>query len=652
MVEAILKWPEAQLLTALERAVAARLITLKDEFAERYQFSHGLIREVLYQQQIPRRRKQLHAEISALLEGHSAPDGNRAAPSLARRIGELAYHTYVAQQWDKALHYNTAAGESANQQFARRSAVQHYEQALVSAQNLAGESGPQQFISLYERLGELYILLNHREKADIAFSQMVRVARQMGDEHAEGRALCQLSLIQGWLHRLDEARESGAEALHLAERLGDSYLLAQNHLNLGHLGIISGNLQPASHHLQQAEQIARPIAASNLLARTLQNQAYITVFTARYAEAAQLAQLAVESALQSGDALALTGAHFVLGFVLTEQGFYAQARRMLQLGLEHTQLSGESHYQAKLLNTMGYLHCELGDFDGALHWDHKALEACRQSERDRNWEAKCYSLLNLATDEVRMGHIQQAERYRHEVELLLPQAQMSRFRFLNRYYLLCAEVALARDEPDLALSNVQQAGEIARSQGMTKNVIKGLILEGQAYLRLGELEGAASRLEDSVRLADEIEHLSLRWQSRLRLAEVYALLGRANGDLFEQATALVNSIADNFGDDSLRSSFLASSLVIELLANAKSPLGGAANPVGSPVPAVGLPVRLTEREVAIVRLIAQGATNRHIAETLMISVKTVNAHVTNIFNKIGCPNRAAAAAFAVQQGLV
>jgi DNA-binding NarL/FixJ family response regulator len=36
----------------------------------------------------------------------------------------------------------------------------------------------------------------------------------------------------------------------------------------------------------------------------------------------------------------------------------------------------------------------------------------------------------------------------------------------------------------------------------------------------------------------------------------------------------------------------------------------------------------------------------------MISVKTVNAHVTNILNKIGCDNRAAAATFAVQQGLL
>ena len=53
----------------------------------------------------------------------------------------------------------------------------------------------------------------------------------------------------------------------------------------------------------------------------------------------------------------------------------------------------------------------------------------------------------------------------------------------------------------------------------------------------------------------------------------------------------------------------------------------------------------------MLRLVAQGATNRAIAESLHISVKTVNAHVTHILNKTGCANRAAAAAFAVQHGL-
>jgi DNA-binding CsgD family transcriptional regulator len=362
--------------------------------------------------------------------------------------------------------------------------------------------------------------------------------------------------------------------------------------------------------------------------------------------------MAVETAMQSGDALALTGSHWVLGFVLIERGEYARARRAIQAGLDYAQHSGESHYLAKLLNLMGFVHLEAGDTEGALHWDALALETCRQPDIERNWEAECYTLLNLATDELGNGHILRAEEYRREVEAILPQAQMSRFRFLNRYYLLCAEVALARNEPEPALLAIKEAAELAQAKGVTKNVIKSLLLEGQALLLLKRPEEAARCLREAVALADEIDHNSLRWKSRLRLAQLYAILGRANADLFEQAQDLVNTIASHLDDDKMRTSFLSSPLVIELMANAKSALRSVVEEQPEAAQAVEFPAGLSAREVDVLRLVAQGATNRQIADTLMISVKTVNAHMTNILNKIGCDNRTAATTFALQHGLV
>lgn len=60
---------------------------------------------------------------------------------------------------------------------------------------------------------------------------------------------------------------------------------------------------------------------------------------------------------------------------------------------------------------------------------------------------------------------------------------------------------------------------------------------------------------------------------------------------------------------------------------------------------------MTEREIEILRLVAQGLSNRRIAEQLMISVNTVDRHVSNIYGKIGATNRAEAASFAVRNGL-
>lgn len=60
---------------------------------------------------------------------------------------------------------------------------------------------------------------------------------------------------------------------------------------------------------------------------------------------------------------------------------------------------------------------------------------------------------------------------------------------------------------------------------------------------------------------------------------------------------------------------------------------------------------LTAREVEVLRLVASGATNRGIAEALVLSEKTVARHLANVFAKLGVSNRAAATAWAHRHGV-
>ncbi len=71
-----------------------------------------------------------------------------------------------------------------------------------------------------------------------------------------------------------------------------------------------------------------------------------------------------------------------------------------------------------------------------------------------------------------------------------------------------------------------------------------------------------------------------------------------------------------------------------------------------PVKAPAYPDGLSEREVEVLRLIAAGRSNREIGEALFISLNTVARHVSNIFAKTGAANRAEAASYANQKGLV
>ncbi len=68
-------------------------------------------------------------------------------------------------------------------------------------------------------------------------------------------------------------------------------------------------------------------------------------------------------------------------------------------------------------------------------------------------------------------------------------------------------------------------------------------------------------------------------------------------------------------------------------------------------PSQTYPAGLTAREVQVLRFVANGLTNAEIARELSLSEKTVAHHLTHIFNKTTCENRAAAASFAIRHNL-
>ena len=64
-----------------------------------------------------------------------------------------------------------------------------------------------------------------------------------------------------------------------------------------------------------------------------------------------------------------------------------------------------------------------------------------------------------------------------------------------------------------------------------------------------------------------------------------------------------------------------------------------------------LPNGLTAREAEVLALLAQGSSNREIAEALVLSIRTVERHVCNIYTKIDAHGRAAATAYALANRL-
>ena len=68
--------------------------------------------------------------------------------------------------------------------------------------------------------------------------------------------------------------------------------------------------------------------------------------------------------------------------------------------------------------------------------------------------------------------------------------------------------------------------------------------------------------------------------------------------------------------------------------------------------ATALPARLTAREVEVLRLVVRGMSNREVADSLVLSQKTVGRHLESIYAKIDVSTRVGATLFAIEHELV
>ena len=118
---------------------------------------------------------------------------------------------------------------------------------------------------------------------------------------------------------------------------------------------------------------------------------------------------------------------------------------------------------------------------------------------------------------------------------------------------------------------------------------------------------------------------------------------------------------DDPADPALRAAALVAALEGALLAarrllDALGTVGGyqvgaEAHTAAAPTRPSARTVRLSRREVEVLRLLAAGHSNRRIAQALFLSPRTVQRHVANAYLKIGAHCRAEATAYALRHGL-
>lgn len=107
-------------------------------------------------------------------------------------------------------------------------------------------------------------------------------------------------------------------------------------------------------------------------------------------------------------------------------------------------------------------------------------------------------------------------------------------------------------------------------------------------------------------------------------------------------TSRANEIADAIRAAARGQSVLESQVAAKMMSRMRQPK----QPVVAP-----LHDDLTDREMDVLKRVAQGMSNQEIADELFIGVKTVKFHITNIFNKLDVDDRTQAAIYAHKQGI-
>lgn len=125
---------EGRLLELIEQAAALGFVREEPRTANRYRFSHILVRDALYRQLSGPRRALLHQRIGETLE-------ERYADDLKPRLAPLAHHFLQAGDRAKALGYLSRAGEQAMAQLAYEEAARLFELALDQSPDEARRCG-------------------------------------------------------------------------------------------------------------------------------------------------------------------------------------------------------------------------------------------------------------------------------------------------------------------------------------------------------------------------------------------------------------------------------------------------------------------------------------------------------------------------------
>ncbi|MGC4191300.1 MAG: tetratricopeptide repeat protein [Thermomicrobiales bacterium] len=406
---------------------------------------------------------------------------------------------------------------------------------------------------------------------------------------------------------LDAAWAFFQRAQELSRRIGDISGQSRAATGLGTVAHDRGDYATAIPYHTESAQLSASIGALRDQASALGNLGAVAYYQGDYDEAESYWGECLRILRQTGDIQATAMVASNISAVAMERLDYDRARDMLNEALALQRQIGDSRSIAFTYSNLGDLASVQGDEEQAAAWFEESLTLFRRSGDVRN---EAITQVSLAEMLIRRGDLAEAAT------------------------LLIESSAAFRQVSDRlsAAETIEQAAVVLAKAGVMDDAARFLGLARHHHRALGAL--TRTRLEAEI---EEIRPTLVRALGEARLAQLLD-----EGELLEMEAAVAM----------LEGHAPAIAMASKPAAKTDSPAARVVPPkLARPELPPGVDT-LTERELEVLRLVAQGASAREIGEQLFISPRTASTHVSNILGKLGVSNRAAAVAIATRAGIV
>ena len=658
---------------ALRVAVAEGILTPE---GAGYSFAHDLLRTAVYDDLLPGERARIHAAHAAALE---AGIGGPVRPA------EVAHHFAEAQDLPKLLVWSVRAAEQAMTVLAPSEALQHLERALAAwssvgdASSLVGTTQGRLAITAARAAGLAGEPGGAVEWAGLA----VRLCD--ADEDGAGRVQARAELVHQLvaIDATDLVVRPAEEAVRLAELAAvDPRTAALAHVALARALVAARRTDDARRPAERALAAARAVGLPALEVQALTTAAFLDEIEGDRGAAADRLHAALHLARAEGELAAELRAHYSLASLHYYNGDVSGSLPVLSHAMTRLTESGlqwsDSGVELRLLHAIA-LYVS-GDLEGSLRAAHTPAQRPPDVAAARLAAVSCYPAVarGLPDAERRLVELRDSWDADPQVALVTGGCEADRLTWHGEPL---AAVAIA----ERAQSHLDAVAGEGRYGGLWLSALAlGALADHASSCRQRRDEaGAAAALEQGEVLLGRVERLvesghgrpgglgpegqawhtrALAEHARLRgepAVELWrrALAGYGYGHVYEQARChwrLAEALVSAGDREAARSHAEAAA------ASAQSMQAG---PLQRAVAATVSQARLagprstadavlTGRELEVLRLVAEGLTNREIGRRLFISQKTASVHLSNLMAKLNVANRTEAVTVAQRRGLL